>query len=100
MDAAVVKPARVSVVRLGKMGEPIAERLLAADHPLWVSNRTRERAEALRRRGARILDSPREALSVADVCVTMVADDGALESVVLGDDGVLAGARAGAVVSK
>jgi 3-hydroxyisobutyrate dehydrogenase-like beta-hydroxyacid dehydrogenase len=85
----------VAVVGLGKMGEPIAERILSAGFPLAVYNRTRTRAEALAKRGARVLESRVDALREADVCVTMLADDGALAAVVLGNDGVLAGARPG-----
>lgn len=93
MDAAVETRPQVAVVGLGKMGLPIAERILDAGFPLAVSNRTTERAEALTRKGAKILASPKEALRQAEVCVTMLADDAALEAVVLDENGVLAGAR-------
>ena len=89
MDAAV------AVLGLGNMGEPIAERILAAGFPLSVWNRTPEKAAALVERGAGQLGSPNEALRKADVCVTVLADDFAFEDVVLGEHGVLAGARPG-----
>ena len=89
MDAAV------AVLGLGNMGEPIAERILAAGFPLSVWNRTAEKAAALVERGAGQLGSPNEALRKADVCVTVLADDFAFEDVVLGEHGVLAGARPG-----
>ena len=89
MDAAV------AVLGLGNMGEPIAERILAAGFPLSVWNRTPEKAAPLVERGAGQLGSPDEALRKADVCVTVLADDAAFEDVVLGEHGVLAGARHG-----
>jgi 3-hydroxyisobutyrate dehydrogenase len=89
MDAAV------AVVGLGNMGEPIAERVLEAGFPLFVWNRTPEKAAPLVERGATQLGSAAAALRDADVCLTSLADDAALESVVLGEDGVLAGARPG-----
>ncbi len=89
MDAAV------AVLGLGNMGEPIAERILAAGFPLSVWNRTPEKAAPLVERGAGQLGSPREALQKADVCVTALADDAAFEDVILGEHGVLAGARPG-----
>ena len=49
MDAPVSEP-RVAVVGLGKMGLPIAERILDAGFPLVVFNRTRSRTEPLARR--------------------------------------------------
>ena len=83
---------RVAVVGLGKMGVPIAERVLAAGHPLAVWNRTRSRAEPLVSRGATVLGSPADALTEADVCITMLTDDDALDAVA---PDVLAGARPG-----
>jgi 3-hydroxyisobutyrate dehydrogenase-like beta-hydroxyacid dehydrogenase len=75
--------APVSVVGLGRMGEPIAERILAAGHPLSVFNRTAAKAQPLVERGAARLESAADALRAADVCVTMLADDAALEAVAL-----------------
>jgi 3-hydroxyisobutyrate dehydrogenase len=89
MDAAV------AVLGLGNMGEPIAERLLDAGFRLSVWNRSAGKAVPLVERGATELGSPADALREADVCLTVLADDAALESVVLGNDGLLAGARAG-----
>jgi 3-hydroxyisobutyrate dehydrogenase-like beta-hydroxyacid dehydrogenase len=92
MAAAVENRPSVAVVGLGKMGLPIAERILEGGFPLSVWNRTAEKAEALADRGATVLASSADALAAADVCVTMLADDGALEEVAAG---VLGGARPG-----
>jgi 3-hydroxyisobutyrate dehydrogenase-like beta-hydroxyacid dehydrogenase len=85
----------VAVAGLGKMGEAIAERILDGGFTLAVSNRTRERTEPLAARGAKVLDSASESLQAADVCVTSLADDAAVEAVLLGEGGVLDGARPG-----
>jgi 3-hydroxyisobutyrate dehydrogenase-like beta-hydroxyacid dehydrogenase len=77
------------------MGAPIADRILAGGFPLAVWNRTRERTDPYAERGAAVLDEPSQALAHADTCVTMLADDAVLSEVVLGDGGVLGGARAG-----
>jgi 3-hydroxyisobutyrate dehydrogenase-like beta-hydroxyacid dehydrogenase len=87
-----VEDVNVSLAGLGKMGAPLAGRILDAGFPLAVWNRTRERAEPFAARGARVLDGPEEALQRADVCITMVADDAALEEVA-GE--ILGGARPG-----
>jgi 3-hydroxyisobutyrate dehydrogenase-like beta-hydroxyacid dehydrogenase len=87
--------APVAVLGLGNMGEPIAERLLDADYPVSVWNRTPYKTAPLVERGAMQLASPVEALRAADVCVTSLADDAALEDVVLSEEGVLSGARPG-----
>ena len=49
---------QVAVLGLGKMGEPIARRLLDAGHELCVWNRTADRASGLAAAGARVLSSP------------------------------------------
>lgn len=74
------------------MGLPIAERLVDAGFPLAVWNRTLSRTESLAERGATVLGSAGDAFQQADVCITMLADDDALEAVV---PEVLAGARSG-----
>ena len=78
----------VGLIGLGRMGVGIAKSLLRAGHYLTVYNRTRERAETLRRDGAAVASSVAEACR-GDAVLTMLADDTAVESVVFGDDGVL-----------
>lgn len=66
------------------MGFPIAANLAAAGFPLTVWNRTASKAQPLVEKGARIAASPREVARAGGVVITMVADDAALESLVLG----------------
>jgi 3-hydroxyisobutyrate dehydrogenase-like beta-hydroxyacid dehydrogenase len=80
---------QVAVLGLGKMGEPIARRLLDAGHALSVWNRTAERAAGLADAGAQVLSTPREAWEAADVSLTMVLDDAALLEVTTGPHGLL-----------
>jgi 3-hydroxyisobutyrate dehydrogenase-like beta-hydroxyacid dehydrogenase len=95
MAAAVATRPAVAVVGLGKMGLPIAERILEGGFPLSVYNRTAEKADVLAVRGATVLTSPADALAAAEICVTMLADDEALEDVAAGEQGILAGAQPG-----
>jgi len=99
---------RIGLAGLGRMGVPMAERLLAAGHELVVWNRTPARVEefAAGAKGAgraapegradgapvTVADSPAELLSDARVALTVLADDAALESVA---GQILAGAREG-----
>lgn len=77
------------------MGSAIAERLLDAGYQLVVHNRTREKAEALRGRGA-VVAKTTEALSEqVDVVLTSLADDQAFESMAAA---VIAAARPGTVL--
>ncbi len=79
----------IGLIGLGSMGAGIAKSLLRAGHRVTVFNRTRARAEALGADGATV------AATVAEACrngvvLTMVADDGALESITFGPTGILA----------
>ena len=87
----------VAFVGLGNMGLPIARNLLHAGHTLTVFNRTRSRADALKGFKARVAETPAAAAQGAEALVTMVADDGALEAVMLGDAGALGALPRGAV---
>jgi len=73
-------------------------RRVAARMPCTVWNRTRTRAEALSDVAARIATTPREAVRGAGVVVTCLADAKALQEVLTGDDGLLAGVGSNVVV--
>ena len=76
----------IGFIGLGSMGLPMASNLLTAGHRLKVYNRTASKAESLRARGAEATPSPAEVASAGGVVITMLADDAALESVVIGAD--------------
>ena len=71
---------KIGFVGLGQMGRGMAERLLERGHQLVVWNRTRAVADVFRARGATVAERADEALD-AEVVITMLADDAALESV-------------------
>jgi 3-hydroxyisobutyrate dehydrogenase-like beta-hydroxyacid dehydrogenase len=80
---------KIAFLGLGKMGAPMARRLLAAGHPLTVWNRNRERAEAVGAEGASVAGTPADAARTADAVLTMLFDDAANEEVLFGAGGVL-----------
>jgi 3-hydroxyisobutyrate dehydrogenase len=63
------------------MGAPLAERLLAAGYRLIVWNRTREKAEPLVAKGARLAESAAQAIASADLLITWLADRVAIQEV-------------------
>ena len=79
----------IGVVGLGRMGEPIAQRLLDAGHDLTVFNRSASRADRLVERGAARAATPADVWAASAACITMIADDAALRTVMLGDGGLL-----------
>jgi 2-hydroxy-3-oxopropionate reductase len=97
-EAPATADGRVGFIGLGVMGKPMARRLVEAGRDVVVHNRSAPAVEELRAAGARSAASPREVAAACDVIVTMLPDSPDVERVVLGDDGVLAGARAGALI--
>ena len=77
--------APVSVVGLGGMGEPIAERILAAGYPLSVFNRTAAKAQQWAKEyGGKSAATPREAAKDCEFVMMCVGNDHDLRSVVFG----------------
>jgi 3-hydroxyisobutyrate dehydrogenase-like beta-hydroxyacid dehydrogenase len=86
----------IGFIGLGHMGAGMAANLTKAGHDVTVYNRTRAKAEALVAQGAKA------AASVSDACrgdavITMLANDYAVENVVLGDEGIITSLPAGAI---
>jgi 3-hydroxyisobutyrate dehydrogenase-like beta-hydroxyacid dehydrogenase len=90
--------ADLGFIGLGTMGVPMAANLLAAGHTLAVHSRRRESAEPLVANGALWCASPGDVASRSDVVFTMVTDTSSVESVTLGGEGIVVGARRGTVV--
>jgi len=90
----------VGIIGLGDMGTGMAERLLAAGHEVYGWNRTRAKALRLAAKGLRPLDSPREVAQAAELVITMVTDNAALQAVCDGPGGILAGLCEGKVFAE
>lgn len=89
--------ATLGFVGLGAMGGRVTKRLLDAGHTVIGYNRTRSKAQWLLDAGLRWGESPRAVAQAADVTFTMVTNTAALESVVEGPDGILAGLGPGKI---
>jgi len=89
---------RVGYIGLGIMGRPMALNLLKAGYPVAVYARRPEAMASLTEVGAVPCASPREVAEQADVIFTNVSDTPDVEEVVLGPNGIVHGARPGAVV--
>jgi len=89
---------KVAFIGLGTMGIGMSLNILKAGHDVTVHNRTRQKEEAVAKKGAKRAPSPREAAEGAEIIVTMVSDTPDVEEVVLGANGVIHGAPQGAIV--
>jgi len=72
--------------------------VMKAGHDLIIHNRTRHKEELLAAHGAKRAASPREAALEAEVIITSLSDTPDVEEVVLGNNGIIHGARPGSVV--
>ena len=86
----------IGFIGMGHMGSHMAPRLIAAGYHLTVYDRTREKAQAIA--GAAVAETPKEAAAHSAVVISIVTDDAALDEVMLGPNGVLAGTHAGSVL--
>ncbi|MBV8299327.1 MAG: 2-hydroxy-3-oxopropionate reductase [Candidatus Eremiobacteraeota bacterium] len=87
----------IGFICLGIMGKPMARNLLKAGYSLTVSNRSRGSVDELVADGANAGTTPRDVAVRSDVVITMLPDSPDVESVALGDDGIISGIRDGAL---
>ena len=83
----------IAVIGLGDIGKAIAQNLVKAGHRVSVWNRTPRKAEALVAQGATLVKSAREAFQTAEIVLSLLFDDEAVQQVILDGD-TLAGSRA------
>src|SRR5438067_7918805 len=74
---------QIGFIGLGNMGQPMAGSLLQAGYTLTVYNRTESKAEPLIAKGAKLARQPGEAVQPGGIVVSMVANDQALEEIVM-----------------
>ena len=90
---------RVGFCGLGVMGYPMAGHLASAGHSVSVYNRTSARADAwVDEHSGTAFAAPREVAANSDMVMICVGNDADVRAVVLGPDGVLAGAHTGLIV--
>lgn len=89
---------KIGFIGLGIMGQGMVRNLLEADFDVTVWNRTASKMEPLVEAGASEADNPADVAAQSDIIVTCVSDTPDVEEVILGEDGVIEGAREGALV--
>jgi 3-hydroxyisobutyrate dehydrogenase len=83
---------KVGWIGMGRMGYPMAERLLKAGYDVSIWNRTRSKAEPLKEKGGKVVDKPSD-LAGLDVVFSIVSTGTDLEQVYFGKDGVFSGTK-------
>ncbi|HKU33685.1 MAG TPA: NAD(P)-dependent oxidoreductase [Candidatus Nitrosotalea sp.] len=89
----------VGIIGTGLLGSAVATRLLSTGHTVTVYNRTKEKAEPLKKLGASVVESPKKVSEKSDLVITIVKDASAVESIAFGSDGIIQGRHDGLVVA-
>jgi 3-hydroxyisobutyrate dehydrogenase len=89
---------KIALLGLGLMGSGMAGRLLDAGYPLTIWNRTPGKTQALADRGAKVANSPRQAVAGATVVISMLADVPVCRDVWLGRGEAILGTTPGTVL--
>jgi len=87
----------ISYLGLGTMGGGMASNLLKAGYKLTVWNRNPEKSDPFARKGARVAPTPADAVRGAEVVIYSLSDDEAVDEVVFGAKGILAGIQSGQI---
>ena len=100
MSQIVVEPGttRIGWIGTGVMGSSMCGHLMTAGFSATVYNRSREKADELVAQGAQWADSPRAVAEQSDIIFTIVGFPADVRTVVLGEEGCLAGGEAGNVL--
>jgi 3-hydroxyisobutyrate dehydrogenase len=92
------KVTKVGFIGTGVMGNPMATHILNAGYELYVYNRTESRAQSLVDSGATFCETPGAVAAECDVIFAIVGFPPDVESVFLGEQGIVAAAKAGSII--
>lgn len=91
-------PEKIGFIGLGIMGRGMVHNLLKAGFDVTVWNRTASRTDEFAAAGATVATSPADLAAQTDIIITCVSDTPDVEAVIMGEQGVIHGATAGALV--
>ena len=88
----------IGFIGLGIMGKPMTLNLIKAGHNLTVYDINKEVVEKLVSLGASSASSPKEVAENSDIIFTMLPNSEHVKGVVLGENGIIQGAKKGTVI--
>lgn len=89
---------KIGFIGLGIMGKPMAKNLLKAGYPLIVYDIVKEAVDELITAGAEQGSSPKDIAQKVDLIITMLPNSPQVKDVVLGENGIIEGVKAGTIV--
>ncbi len=87
----------IGFIGLGHMGSHMVPRLMIAGYPMTLYDRTKEKAQQVGQEGAGVADTPKDLATSCEIVISCVTNDAALEDVMFGPDGALAGGHDGSI---
>lgn len=89
---------KIGFIGLGIMGKPMSKNLLKAGYSVVILDRNKETTDELVAAGAEKAASPKAVAALSDIIITMLPNSPQVKEVVLGENGIIEGAREGAIV--
>lgn len=89
---------RIAYLGMGIMGRGMAANLIEAGHDVTVWNRTSEKAQPVVEKGAKLAQSPAEAVKGAEIVMYCLSDDAAVDDLVFGEGNLLDALESGQIV--
>ena len=90
---------KIGLVGTGILGEAVGLHLLESGYSLTVYNRTISKTASLKEKGAAVVDQPKLVAESSDLVITCVKDADAVNHVLFGRDGLVAGKQADIAVA-
>lgn len=88
---------KIGLIGLGIMGKPMSKNLLKAGYDLTVMDRNQSSVAEIVAAGAKSASTPKEIAEQVDIIITMLPNSPHVKDVVLGENGILEGAKAGTI---
>ena len=90
---------KIGIIGTGMLGEAVGIHLIDVGYDVIVFNRTKEKTEKLKKKGASVADTPKQVAENSDLVITVVKDANAVREVIFGDLGIMAGKHDGMCIA-
>ena len=91
---------KIGLVGTGMLGEAVGLHLLESGHSLTAYNRTKSKTANLEKNGATISGTPKNVAESSELVITCVKDADAVEQILFGQNGIVAGKHEGLTVAE
>ena len=90
---------KIGIIGTGMLGNAVGAHLLESGFELTAYNRTKEKTNELKSKGAKIVDSPKAVAENSELVITIVKDANAVKEVSFGKNGIVEGWHKGLTVA-